>query len=513
MFSHSIRYIAVLGFQPKAINMADHATPVSIRYIAVLGFQLGYGKSVVMPPPCFHPLYRGTWFPTFTRSSFLLPSGKFPSAISRYLVSNVWAGHPRPWVACPVSIRYIAVLGFQPQEWLEYYGVPAEFPSAISRYLVSNYRLAVAWGLGLLTFPSAISRYLVSNIQCSPTEWTVTFRFHPLYRGTWFPTGKLSTDWFTMKGFHPLYRGTWFPTVYDIFLKDSNRNAFPSAISRYLVSSSNLNVVFSLLYPFPSAISRYLVSNSEIGASLLYRQDGSFHPLYRGTWFPTRNLVGRVFFRNGFPSAISRYLVSNLDKEVRDANRKELFPSAISRYLVSNLRQKPRSPQTKSARFHPLYRGTWFPTRNLVGRVFFRNGFPSAISRYLVSNLDKEVRDANRKELFPSAISRYLVSNTLRGNLFPPSYLEFPSAISRYLVSNDRFLWKEVFGTRSFHPLYRGTWFPTSSKRRKKRSLQKVSIRYIAVLGFQLAWSNIQLPARTSVSIRYIAVLGFQRHH
>ena len=418
--------------------MADHATPVSIRYIAVLGFQLGYGKSVVMPPPCFHPLYRGTWFPTFTRSSFLLPSGKFPSAISRYLVSNVWAGHPRPWVACPVSIRYIAVLGFQPQEWLEYYGVPAEFPSAISRYLVSNYRLAVAWGLGLLTFPSAISRYLVSNIQCSPTEWTVTFRFHPLYRGTWFPTGKLSTDWFTMKGFHPLYRGTWFPTVYDIFLKDSNRNAFPSAISRYLVSSSNLNVVFSLLYPFPSAISRYLVSNSEIGASLLYRQDGSFHPLYRGTWFPTRNLVGRVFFRNGFPSAISRYLVSNLDKEVRDANRKELFPSAISRYLVSN---------------------------------------------------------------------------TLRGNLFPPSYLEFPSAISRYLVSNDRFLWKEVFGTRSFHPLYRGTWFPTSSKRRKKRSLQKVSIRYIAVLGFQLAWSNIQLPARTSVSIRYIAVLGFQRHH
>ena len=38
--------------------------------------------------------------------------------------------------------------------------------------------------------------------------------FHPLYRGTWFPTQKLiGCSHGAAKGFHPLYRGTWFPTA------------------------------------------------------------------------------------------------------------------------------------------------------------------------------------------------------------------------------------------------------------------------------------------------------------
>ena len=87
----SIRYIAVLGFQhfgPRSRSVL--LRKVSIRYIAVLGFQqrnidvardfFGYS---------FHPLYRGTWFPTGPVAQDR-PAGRerFPSAISRYLVSN-----------------------------------------------------------------------------------------------------------------------------------------------------------------------------------------------------------------------------------------------------------------------------------------------------------------------------------------------------------------------------------------------------------------------------------------
>ena len=64
----------------------------------------------------------------------------------------------------PVSIRYIAVLGFQPA-WREY-----------------------LWALGR--------------------------GFHPLYRGTWFPTmAMFESDFWVLARFHPLYRGTWFPTL------------------------------------------------------------------------------------------------------------------------------------------------------------------------------------------------------------------------------------------------------------------------------------------------------------
>ena len=88
------------------------------------------------------------------------------------------------------------------------------------------------------------------------------------------------------------------------------------------------------------------------------------------------------------------------------------------------------------SRFHPLYRGTWFPTAHIV-------------------------KDLGVEQKFPSAISRYLVSNGARKSLW--------------------LVWAICF-----HPLYRGTWFPTLGRNRCKIRRKKVSIRYIAVLGFQL---------------------------
>ena len=39
-------------------------------------------------------------------------------------------------------------------------------------------------------------------------------RFHPLYRGTWFPTIMFGNNVrMPLESFHPLYRGTWFPTL------------------------------------------------------------------------------------------------------------------------------------------------------------------------------------------------------------------------------------------------------------------------------------------------------------
>ena len=63
----------------------------------------------------------------------------FPSAISRYLVSNRRRLSILEKKAPGVSIRYIAVLGFQPllREKAEEVK-PGLFPSAISRYLVPN---------------------------------------------------------------------------------------------------------------------------------------------------------------------------------------------------------------------------------------------------------------------------------------------------------------------------------------------------------------------------------------
>ena len=88
--------------------------------------------------------------------------GEFPSAISRYLVSSQWESRNLRDADCIVSIRYIAVLGFQQrQEWSPW-ALPYMFPSAISRYLVSNLK-SILRDIGGILFPSAISRYLVSN--------------------------------------------------------------------------------------------------------------------------------------------------------------------------------------------------------------------------------------------------------------------------------------------------------------------------------------------------------------
>ena len=62
-----------------------------------------------------------------------------------------------------VSIRYVAVLGFQRSVMKNSSLLQKTFPSAISRYLVSNPEEEVFLGDGHRQFPSAISRYLVSN--------------------------------------------------------------------------------------------------------------------------------------------------------------------------------------------------------------------------------------------------------------------------------------------------------------------------------------------------------------
>ncbi len=62
----------------------------------------------------------------------------------------------------------------------------------------------------------------------------------------------------------------------------------------------------------------------------------------------------------------------------------------------------------------------------------------------------------------------------------------------------------------SFHPLYRGTWFPTLSPPFCLEVCVSVSIRYIAVLGSQQVDTTNPDDIERHVSIRYIAVLGSQ---
>ena len=59
----------------------------------------------------FHPLYRGTWYLTPEEVKGKVVVGTFPSAISRYLVSDLINSLILPDVKVSVSIRYIAVLG------------------------------------------------------------------------------------------------------------------------------------------------------------------------------------------------------------------------------------------------------------------------------------------------------------------------------------------------------------------------------------------------------------------
>ena len=162
----------------------------------------------------FNPLYRGTWFPTrlsdFSSynyrtefqsaiSRYLVSNATFPensalafqefqSAISRYLVSNALRGGLIGLAAYRVSIRYIAVLGFQPNVYTSVKQVEVGFQSAISRYLVSNPSQSLARPQRVHAFQSAISRYLVSNRFANEPVSFIFNGFNPLYRGTWFPT-------------------------------------------------------------------------------------------------------------------------------------------------------------------------------------------------------------------------------------------------------------------------------------------------------------------------------------
>ena len=210
------------------------------------------------------------------------------------------------------------------------------------------------------------------------------------------------------------------------------------------------------------------------------------------------------------------------------------FPSAISRYLVSNAAFSNPPSGEGAAGFHPLYRGTWFPTvfRPTLPNVWW--SFHPLYRGTWFPTLRKSGRQTDPRGGFPSAISRYLVSNPHIKRQARLTMRQFPSAISRYLVSNRLLRSMTASPLYGFHPLYRGTWFPTGACT-APRSSTAVSIRYIAVLGFQPIRQRPDVPSgacfhplyrgtwfptsrpgsgRTSrssiVSIRYIAVLGFQ---
>ena len=114
-------------------------------------------------------------------------------------------------------------------------------------------------------------------------------------------------------------------------------------------------------------------------------------------------------------------------------------------------------------------------------------------------------------QLFPSAISRYLVSN--RHHRVHP-VVDTRNVSIRYIAVLGFQPLGTVLTCQSwidcFHPLYRGTWFPTGSDVYGRRNEFVVSIRYIAVLGFQQPAGGAWYRSDCRVSIRYIAVLGFQ---
>ena len=136
------------------------------------------------------------------------------------------------------SICYIPVLGFQPGVRRERVYDRKQFPSAVSRYLVSNRANARGCSAAARWFPSAISRYLVSDLVAADGPLPPSTGFYPLYRGTWFPTdsgkdppiklGGVSIRYIAVLGFQPAGIQGQF---YSGFL-------FPSAISRYLVSNN-----------------------------------------------------------------------------------------------------------------------------------------------------------------------------------------------------------------------------------------------------------------------------------
>ena len=188
---------------------------------------------------------------------------------------------------------------------------------------------------------------------------------------------------------------------------------------------------------------------------------GSFHPLYRGTWTPTR--AGQLAVSVDIAVSIRYIAVLGLQPDFAlYLAMFILFQSAISRYLVSNDEIKTVSSFFDSC-FNPLYRGTWFPTLRSIVLETIDND----VSIRYIAVLGFQPADE---------------TTTL-----PPGTV-FQSAISRYLVSN-------VAATAAALVLTAGAF---------------VSIRYIAVLGFQRSAPKPTPSSSKTVSIRYIAVLGFQ---
>ena len=172
----------------------------------------------------------------------------------------------------------------------------------------------------------------------------------------------------------------------------------------------------------------------------------SFHPLYRGTWFPTYGLGAD----GECPSVSIRYIAVlgfQLLLSVQSTALPSKFPSAISRYLVSNREEVQNWHSTVC--FHPLYRGTWFPTQGWAQAFEGLLVFPSAISRYLVSN-QRDIYHYRWVSLFPSAISRYLVSNCI----YSPTLDPLGPVSIRYIA---------VLG---FQPYQKNT--PSDQRRRKR---------------------------------------------
>ena len=97
-----------------------------------------------------------------------------------------------------------------------------------------------------------------------------------------------------------------------------------------------------------------------------------------------------VVFSSSYEVSIRYIAVLGFQQAKKDTSLPEYdqeFPSAISRYLVSNQQERSELSTVASLCFHPLYRGTWFPTPGKpADPVDQAAKFPSAISRYLVSN-------------------------------------------------------------------------------------------------------------------------------
>ena len=209
-----IRYIAVLGFQPIVwhfSNGGDMFQSAISRYLVSNDFDR---DEVCVDVDCFNPLYRGTWFPTLGYCARVrCDAGGFnPLYRGTWFPTYLQAVQDVTAIA-RVSIRYIAVLGFQLEGILL---VPAGYSGFNPLYRGTWFPTGRKRRTGVT--PSVSIRYIaVLGFQQATrkrqTYWRIQECFNPLYRGTWFPTfAQTIANMDNVRGFNPLYRGTWFPT-------------------------------------------------------------------------------------------------------------------------------------------------------------------------------------------------------------------------------------------------------------------------------------------------------------